>query len=312
MRIATILDVILATSFYYKKAHLWSFNRKEYRTSFALLLWEGYNQLMDWYEVGGEEDYERVSYSDKLFDEFLLETSRTDFSRFDLWRNAIKQYRIVSKYGLQRLDSRLKNIFDKHPRESFVFSNRVWGNFYLFTLVSTVLSGGLVLFTLLHLFYKFYVVKSRLNGRVLTVKDGSTKNKAQVVLDNYAASNKTKFGLYFDSKRFDYEEDNPFVSPKEAEDSTTVGVPAVGTDGGNTSVRCEGGSLVVRPGTGFEGMNSLTLYDAAGRCLLRTEAASVAGVIVAGRPAGLSEGLYMIRVENGMTKAVRTLKFIHP
>ena len=159
LRIATILDVILATSFYYKKAHLWSFNRKEYRTSFALLLWEGYNQLMDWYEVGGEEDYERVSYSDKLFDEFLLETSRTDFSRFDLWRNAIKQYRIVSKYGLQRLDSRLKNIFDKHPRESFVFSNRVWGNFYLFTLVSTVLSGGLVLFTLLHLFYKFYVVK---------------------------------------------------------------------------------------------------------------------------------------------------------
>ena len=68
LRIATILDVILATSFYYKKAHLWSFNRKEYRTSFALLLWEGYNQLMDWYEVGGEEDYERVSYSDKLFE----------------------------------------------------------------------------------------------------------------------------------------------------------------------------------------------------------------------------------------------------
>lgn len=159
---------------------------------------------------------------------------------------------------------------------------------------------------------KFYVVKSRQNGRVLTVKDGSTKNKAQVVLDNYAASNKTKFGLYFDSKRFDYEEDDPFVSPKEAEDSTTVGVPAAGTDGGNASVRCEGGSLVVRPGTGFEGMNSLTLYDAAGRCLLRTEAASVAGVIVIGMPAGLSEGLYMMRVENGMTKAVRTLKFIHP
>lgn len=160
LRIATILDVILAASFYYKKAHLLSFNRKEYRTSFALLLWEGYNQLMDWYAVGGEEDYKRVNYSDKLFDEFSLETSRTGFSRFDLWRNAIKQYRIVSEYGLQRLDSRLENIFDKYPRESFVFSNRVWGNFYLFTLVSTVLSGGLVLFTLLHLFYKFYVVKS--------------------------------------------------------------------------------------------------------------------------------------------------------
>ena len=95
LRIATILDVILAASFYYKKAHLWSFNRKEYRTSFSLLLWEGYNQLMDWYEVGGEEDYERVSYSDKLFDEFnrRMEKNINEYLNMYVMNNyAVKEY----------------------------------------------------------------------------------------------------------------------------------------------------------------------------------------------------------------------------
>ncbi len=176
LRIATIIDVLLAASFYYKRAHLWSSKRKEFQTSFALLLWEGYNLLMDWHDEYSEEYYERINYSERLFNEFALEASRTDFNRFNLWRNMVKQYRIILSHGLKRLDSRLKNIFAKYAKEIFIFSSWILGNFYLLAWSITTLSGGLVLLALSHLFYKFYVEKPYFS---LLVGEGIKRHKIE-------------------------------------------------------------------------------------------------------------------------------------
>ena len=160
LRIATVLDVLLTTSLYYQKAHLfnaWIWTK--YQVEFSLLLWDIYNQLQDWYEEETDDSFDRVFYSDNFFKQFTLETRKRHYSRFDLWRNAIKQYRILLKYGLTRLDSRMKDAFERHRREMFLCSHPLIGGTYSLIGGLVAVSGGFLLLSILHFFYQFYVMK---------------------------------------------------------------------------------------------------------------------------------------------------------
>ena len=159
LKVATILDVLLTTSLYYQKARLYLWQWSTYHVEFSLLLWETYNQLMDWYEEETDDSFDRVSYSDNFFKQFSLETRMRTYSRFNLWRNAIKQYRILLKHDLTRLDSRMKNAFDRHRREMFLCSHPLIGGTYSLIGGLVAVSGGFLLFSILHFFYQFYVIK---------------------------------------------------------------------------------------------------------------------------------------------------------
>lgn len=160
LRIATVLDVLLTTSLYYQKAHLfnaWIWTK--YQVEFSLLLWDIYNQLLDWYEEETDDSFDRVFYSDNFFKQFTLETRKRNYSRFNLWRNIIKQYRILLKYGLTRLDSRMKDAFDRHRREMFLCSHPLIGGTYSLIGGLVAVSGGFLLLSILHFLYQFYVMK---------------------------------------------------------------------------------------------------------------------------------------------------------
>lgn len=159
LKVATILDVLLTTSLYYQKARLYLWQWSTYHVEFSLLLWETYNQLMDWYEEETDDSFDRVSYSDSFFKQFSLETRICTYSRFNLWRNAIQQYRILLKHGLTRLDSRMKDVFVRHRKEMFLCSHPLIGTTYSLIGGVVVLSGSYLLLSILHFFYQFYVLK---------------------------------------------------------------------------------------------------------------------------------------------------------
>lgn len=159
LRIATVLDVLLTTSLYYQKARLYLWRWATYHVEFSLLLWETYNHLMDWYEEETDDSFDRIFYSDNFFKQFTLETRKRSYSRFNLWRNAIKAYRIVLKHDLIRLDSRMKDAFERHRREMFLCSHPLIGGAYSLIGGLVVLSGSYVLLSILHFFYQFYVQK---------------------------------------------------------------------------------------------------------------------------------------------------------
>lgn len=158
-RIATVLDVLLTASIYFKKAHTYFHQPKKYQPEFGLLLWDIYNQLMDWFEEEMNDHFDRIDFSDNFFEQFSLESKRTRFSRLNLWRDIIRQYQIVAKYGLTCSDSLLKDTFDKYQKELYIFSHPLIA--YIHFLVSSLvfISGGYLLLGILHLFYQFYVIK---------------------------------------------------------------------------------------------------------------------------------------------------------
>lgn len=156
---AAVIDVLLTVSLYYQKARLYIWRWATYHVEFSLLLWETYNHLMDWYEEETDDSFDRVFYSDNFFKQFALETRKHSYSRFNLWRNAIKQYRILLKHDLTRLDSRMKNAFDRHRREMFLCSHPLIGGTYSLIGGLVAVSGGFLLLSILHFFYLFYVVK---------------------------------------------------------------------------------------------------------------------------------------------------------
>ena len=159
LKAATVVDVLLTTSFYYKKARLYIWRLATYHVEFSLLLWEAYNHIMDWYEEETDDSFDRVFYSDNFFKQFTLETRKRTYSRFDLWRNAIKQYRILLKHDLTRLDSRMKNAFDRHRREMFLCSHPLISGTYSLIVGLVAISGRFLLLSVLHFFYQFYVMK---------------------------------------------------------------------------------------------------------------------------------------------------------
>lgn len=159
LKAATIIDVLLTASLYYQKARLYVWRWATYHVEFSLLLWETYNHLMDWYEEETDDSFDRVFYSDNFFKQFTLEARKCSYSRFNLWRNAIKQYRILLKHDLMRLDSRMKNAFDRHRREMFLCSHPLIGGTYSLIGGLVAVSGGFLLFSILHFFYQFYVIK---------------------------------------------------------------------------------------------------------------------------------------------------------
>ena len=159
LKAATIIDVLLTASLYYQKARLYLWRWATYHVEFSLLLWETYNHLMDWYEEETDDSFDRVFYSDNFFKQFTLEARKCSYSRFNLWRNAIKQYRILLKHDLMRLDSRMKNAFDRHRREMFLCSHPLIGGTYSLIGGLVAISGSFLLFSILHFFYQFYVIK---------------------------------------------------------------------------------------------------------------------------------------------------------
>ena len=159
LKAATIIDVLLTASLYYQKARLYVWRWATYHVEFSLLLWETYNHLMDWYEEETEDSFDRVFYSDNFFKQFTLETRKRSYSRFNLWRNAIKQYRILLRHGLTRLDSRMKNAFNRHRREMFLCSHPLIGGTYSLIVGLVAISGSFLLLSVLHFFYQFYVIK---------------------------------------------------------------------------------------------------------------------------------------------------------
>ena len=159
LKAATIIDVLLTASLYYQKARLYVWRWATYHVEFSLLLWEAYNHIMDWYEEETDDSFDRVFYSDNFFKQFALETRKHSYSRFNLWRNAIKQYRILLKHDMARLDSRMKNAFDRHRREMFLCSHPLIGGTYSLIVGLVAISGSFLLLSVLHFFYQFYVIK---------------------------------------------------------------------------------------------------------------------------------------------------------
>ncbi len=159
LKAATVIDVLLTASLYYQKARLYIWQWATYHVDFSLLLWEAYNHLMDWYEEETDDSFDRVFYSDNFFKQFTLETRKRTYSRFNLWRNAIKQYRILLKHDLTRLDSQMKNAFDRHRREMFICSHPLIGSTFSIISGLVTISGIFLFISILHFFYQFYVIK---------------------------------------------------------------------------------------------------------------------------------------------------------
>lgn len=149
---------------------------------------------------------------------------------------------------------------------------------------------------------KFYVVKNKQTGTCLTVKDGSTSNGAQLVLGSVMSEKKTKFGVYFDTKQFDYPIDDFFT------DSTTTAIEAVHTDKSACELKVDGDrfTMIHVP----IGNNVVKMFDMAGGVFFEKKFETSYGNqnIVFTCPSNNMKGIYILSVHNNETGISKNFK----
>lgn len=141
----------------------------------------------------------------------------------------------------------------------------------------------------------FYIVANKATGRVLSVKDGSMAADAPIELVARTTTAKARFGVYFDRRKHDYEENSPFGMPYEPAGVENVNAKA----GFAVSLSAAGGVLgiVMTPDADLE-PTDLSIYDASGRLVYNAALRSSGGMISESLPA-LRAGIYIVRVANG-------------
>lgn len=140
----------------------------------------------------------------------------------------------------------------------------------------------------------FYIISNKSTGRVLSVKDGSMASGAFIELIASTSASKAKFGVYFDKRKHDYEEDNPFGKPYTGE----TGVEAVKPAASDITVSYAAGRLAVALDSRADAAaTNISVYDLSGRCVASFEAQSIGGYIDAELPA-LADGVYIVAVDS--------------
>lgn len=149
----------------------------------------------------------------------------------------------------------------------------------------------------------FYIVSSPKDGKILSVRDASMANGAELELIPRTGASKAKFGVYFDSRRFDYPENSPWG------ERNSSGVENVLNDRPSMPlISYEDGKLIVR----VEDMTSasrqpiaVTLYDLGGRVVAVDSVMAVDGTAVLEYPSCRS-GMYIVKaVGNGQSVSMK-------
>ncbi|WP_455587101.1 RICIN domain-containing protein [Bacteroides sp.] len=151
---------------------------------------------------------------------------------------------------------------------------------------------------------KFFVIVNRKTGTCLTVKDGNTANRAQLVLGTKMAALKTKFGVYFDTKQFDYEVDDFF-----ARTDTPSGLADMEPDDSSQVYAYqEGACYVLQLNDIFiNEMLRIAVYNRAGMMICERGFYATEYRIALDMPLNLSEGIYYVAVSCSKAKATARL-----
>lgn len=145
----------------------------------------------------------------------------------------------------------------------------------------------------------YYIVRNQSSGNCLTVKDGSKANAAAVTLEKESGGAGQKFGLYFDTDRFDYEIDDFF---EQTVNNTPVGLEW--TDFGESEdiflyPSLNDGNFTIEPGERFSGTRiTITVWDVTGKAVFtdeRRETDESVRLFLHGR---LPQGLYTVTLHN--------------
>jgi hypothetical protein len=149
----------------------------------------------------------------------------------------------------------------------------------------------------------FYIISSPKDGKVLSVRNASMANGAELELIPRTGASKAKFGVYFDSRRFDYPENSPWG------ERNSSGVENVLNDRPSMPlISYEDGKLIVR----VEDMTSasrqpiaVTLYDLSGRIVAMDSVMAVDGVAVL-ELSSCRSGMYIVKaVGNGQSVSMK-------
>lgn len=148
----------------------------------------------------------------------------------------------------------------------------------------------------------FYIITNKASGRVLSVKDGSLASGAPIELIAPTSTAKARFGVYFDRRKHDYEEDSPFGMPYEPAGIENVGF---GGTAGPELMFADGMLKVAMEPCADARPTNISLYDMTGRCVASFEAVSEQGMISVPLPELKHGGVYVVSVSNSR---VSTLK----
>lgn len=145
----------------------------------------------------------------------------------------------------------------------------------------------------------FYLISNKSSGRVLSVKDGSMASGAFIELIPSTSASKAKFGVYFDKRKHDYAEDNPFGKPYE------TGVSEIVASDGGISVEVAAGRICVTMDARADAQpTNVSVLDLSGRCVASYALRSSGGYAEAELP-GLPAGIYIVDVQNYAHRTVK-------
>lgn len=140
----------------------------------------------------------------------------------------------------------------------------------------------------------FYIISNKSTGRVLSVKDGLMSSGAPIELIGSTSASKARFGVYFDKRKHDYEEDNPFGKPYAGES----GIGSVRPAADDVIVSCNGGHIsVTLDRRADDAATKISVYDLSGRCVVSFEARSRDGYIDVELPP-VADGVYILAVDS--------------
>ena len=140
----------------------------------------------------------------------------------------------------------------------------------------------------------FYIISNKSTGRVLSVKDGQMSSGAPIELIGSTTASKARFGVYFDKRKHDYEEDNPFGKPYTGES----GIESVRPAAGDVTVNCTGRHIsVTLDRRADDAATKISVYDLSGRCVASFDARSRDGYIDVELPP-VADGVYIVAVDS--------------
>lgn len=140
----------------------------------------------------------------------------------------------------------------------------------------------------------FYSIVSKATGKVLSVKDASMASGAEIELIEKTTAAKARFGVYFDHRKFDYEEDNPFGAPV-----VPAAVENVTPDAGRITLTIAPGAVTV---SGVANVAKVMVYDVAGRCVAQ-RSLLCGGAAATMMLNNLNAGIYIVTVSDDNSSA---------
>jgi hypothetical protein len=159
----------------------------------------------------------------------------------------------------------------------------------------------------------FYTIKNKKLGTMMTISNGSTDSGTSVVLEQGSGVAKSKFGVYFDSKTYDYPCNDIFTQTPQQTDIVNndnneggIDLPSLAAPTQLTVVATGNHTFALRmPSEMCDSEVMLSVFNAAGALVSQTIIApdSVSGEAEFALPAATPAGLYIIRAADSHSQA---------